>query len=46
MAGTQVTIAAADGGKFDSYIAAPESGKGAGVVIVSTISGVDQGEHF
>jgi carboxymethylenebutenolidase len=41
MAGTHVTIAAADGGKFDSYVAAPESDKGAGVVIVSTISGVD-----
>ena len=36
-----MTIAAADGGKFDSYVAAPVSGKGAGVVIVSTISGVD-----
>lgn len=34
-------ITAADGGKFDSYISAPASGKGAGVVIVSTISGVD-----
>jgi len=41
MAGTHVTIAAADGGKFDSYIAAPASEKAAGVVIVSTISGVD-----
>ena len=41
MAGTHVTIAAADGGKFDSYVASPISGKGAGVVIVSTISGVD-----
>jgi carboxymethylenebutenolidase len=41
MAGTHVTITAADGGKFDSYVASPVSGKGAGVVIVSTISGVD-----
>jgi carboxymethylenebutenolidase len=41
MAGTHVMIAAADGGKFDSYVTAPVSGKGAGVVIVSTISGVD-----
>jgi len=41
MAGTHITIAAADGGKFDSYVAAPVSGTGAGVVIVSTISGVD-----
>ena len=41
MAGTHVTIAVADGGTFDSYVAAPAAGKGAGVVIVSTISGVD-----
>jgi carboxymethylenebutenolidase len=41
MAGTHVTITAADGGRFDSYVAAPESGKGTGVIIVSTISGVD-----
>ena len=41
MAGTHVTIAAVDGGRFDSYVASPVSGKGAGVVIVSTISGVD-----
>lgn len=41
MAGTHTTIATADGGRFHSYIAAPESGEGAGVVIVSTISGVD-----
>jgi carboxymethylenebutenolidase len=41
MAGTHVTITAADGGMFDSYVAAPVAGQGAGVVIVSTISGVD-----
>jgi carboxymethylenebutenolidase len=41
MAGTNVKITAADGGKFDSYVASPASNKGAGVVIVSTISGVD-----
>ena len=41
MAGTHVTIAVADGRTFDSYVAAPAAGKGAGVVIVSTISGVD-----
>jgi carboxymethylenebutenolidase len=40
MAGTHVTIAAADGRTFDSYVATPAA-KGAGVVIVSTISGVD-----
>jgi carboxymethylenebutenolidase len=41
VAGTHVTIAAADGGAFDSYVAAPAAGTGAGVIIVSTISGVD-----
>ncbi|HEU4343674.1 MAG TPA: dienelactone hydrolase family protein [Candidatus Binatia bacterium] len=41
MAGTHVTIAAAGSGTFDSYVASPASEKGAGVVIVSTISGVD-----
>jgi carboxymethylenebutenolidase len=41
MAGTHVTIAATDGGKFDSYVASPVSERGAGVIIVSTISGVD-----
>src|SRR5499425_166196 len=41
MAGTHVMIAATDGGRFDSYVAAPVSEKGAGVVIVSTISCVD-----
>ena len=41
MVGTHVTIAATNSGKFDSYVASPMSEKGAGVVIVSTISGVD-----
>ncbi|MDH3444895.1 MAG: dienelactone hydrolase family protein [Deltaproteobacteria bacterium] len=41
MAGTRVTITAADGGRFDSYVATPAAGKGAGVIIVSSISGVD-----
>jgi len=41
MAGSHVTIAAANGGRFESYVAAPAAGKGAGVVIVSTISGAD-----
>jgi carboxymethylenebutenolidase len=41
MVGTHVTITAADGGAFDSYVTAPVAGKGAGVVVVSTISGVD-----
>ena len=41
MAGTYVTIAASGSATFDSYIASPESEKGTGVVIISTISGVD-----
>ena len=41
MTGTHVTIAATDRATFDSYIASPESEKGTGVVIISTISGVD-----
>src|SRR5436309_12577825 len=41
MVGTHVTIAATNSGKFDSYVASPVSERGTGVVIVSTISGVD-----
>jgi carboxymethylenebutenolidase len=41
MAGTRVTIAATDSATFDAYVASPVSEKGAGVIIVSTISGVD-----
>ena len=41
MTGTHVTIAATDRATFDSYVASPVSKKGTGVVIVSTISGVD-----
>ena len=40
MPGIHVSIAAA-AGRFDSYLAAPASGKGAGVILISTISGVD-----
>lgn len=32
-----------EGGKFDAYLAAPESGSGPGVIMISTIFGVDQG---
>src|SRR5919109_1612203 len=41
MMGTHLMIAAADSGTLDSYVASPLGAKGAGVVIVSTISGVD-----
>jgi carboxymethylenebutenolidase len=40
MAGRQIEIAA-DGGKFDAYIAASDAGKGPGLVIVTHIYGVD-----
>jgi len=40
MAGKQIEITA-DGGKFDAYIAAPASGKGPGVLLVTHIYGVD-----
>lgn len=33
---------AADGGEFDAYLAAPETGKGPGVILVTHILGVDQ----
>ncbi len=41
MPASHVSITAADGGRFDSYVATPVSEKGAGVIIISTISGVD-----
>lgn len=41
MAGKQVEIAA-DGGKFEGYVAAPDSGKVPGVILVSSIFGLDQ----
>jgi carboxymethylenebutenolidase len=41
MAGRQIAIAA-DGGKLDAYVAAPDRGKGPGVILVTHIYGVDQ----
>jgi carboxymethylenebutenolidase len=41
MTGTHVMIAATDGRRFASYVAAPAAGEGVGVIIVSTVSGVD-----
>lgn len=40
MAGRHIEIAA-DGGKFDAYLAAPDKGKGPGVLLVTHIYGVD-----
>jgi carboxymethylenebutenolidase len=40
MAGRQIDIAA-DGGTFDAYVAAPDAGKGPGVILVTHIYGVD-----
>jgi carboxymethylenebutenolidase len=42
MSGKEITIAAADGGKFMGYLAAPASGKGPGVVVVQEIFGVNK----
>ena len=41
MAGKQIEIAT-DGGRFEAYIAAPDSGKVPGVILVSSIFGLDQ----
>jgi len=42
MASKQIEIAT-DGGKFEAYVSAPSNGKGPGVILVSSIFGVDQG---
>lgn len=41
MTGKQIEIAA-DDGTFDAYLAAPEKGKGPGVILVTHIYGVDR----
>lgn len=38
---TDIRIAADDGGAFEAYLAAPKSGKGPGVAVVSTIFGIE-----
>jgi len=42
MSGKEITIAAADGGRFMGYLAAPASGKGPGVVVIQEIFGVNK----
>lgn len=42
MSGKEITIAAADGGKFMGYLATPASGKGPGVVVIQEIFGVNK----
>jgi carboxymethylenebutenolidase len=37
----EVTIAAKDGGSFSGYLAEPQSGKGAGIVVIQEIFGVN-----
>ncbi len=39
---TEVTISAADGGSFKAYLATPKSGKGAGIVLIQEIFGVNK----
>lgn len=41
-AGRQIEIEAADGKKFDAYLSAPGAGKGPGIIMASTIFGLDQ----
>ena len=41
MTGQDIKIIASEGGAFDSYLALPESGSGPGVVIISSVFGVD-----
>ena len=37
----ELTISAADGGRFNAYIATPKSGKGDGVIVIQEIFGVN-----
>jgi carboxymethylenebutenolidase len=39
---TEVTIRAADGGSFKSYLATPKGGKGPGIVLIQEIFGVNK----
>ena len=39
---TDVTIHAADGGSFSAYLATPKSGKGAGILLIQEIFGVNK----
>jgi len=41
MAGSEITIAAADGGSFMGYLSMPASGAGPGVVVIQEIFGVN-----
>jgi len=42
MSGKEITVTAADGGKFMGYLATPASGKGPGVVVIQEIFGVNK----
>ena len=42
MSGKEISINAADGGKFMGYLATPASGNGPGVVVIQEIFGVNQ----
>lgn len=42
MAGSYVTVAAADGGEFKAYVSTPEKGSGPGIVLLQEIFGVNQ----
>lgn len=42
MSGREITISAADGGKFMGYLATPAAGSGPGVVVIQEIFGVNK----
>ena len=42
MAGSELTIQAADGGSFMGYLATPAAGKGPGIVVIQEIFGVNK----
>jgi carboxymethylenebutenolidase len=42
MTGDRIEIVAADGGRFDAYLAIPEAGSGPGLVLIQEIFGVNQ----
>lgn len=46
MPASEIAITAADGGTFPSYLSTPEGGPGPGVVLISTIRGVDKDMKF
>ena len=42
MTGTMIEISAADGGRFQAYLAKPAKGSGPGLVLLQEIFGINQ----